>query len=361
MSNKFFQSVVYQMKEAFGRPVGVILDSDTIRSFSDISAIEEILEEVQHQCSEPGRVYVASGFTFIGGGARGKTDFIAFVEGEDEEAKKYVSILSVSILSIKQFYDEKFDKINFIKNVLLDNILPGDLNAKTRELHITADVTRVVMTVRVDSAHDQAAMDMITSIFPDKEKDFIIRVDSSDIAIVKEVKTNLSDKDAYKMAKSLLDTINSELMINASIGIGTIVNDIKDLAKSYRESHVALEVGKVLDTDKNIVSYNKLGIGRLIYQLPTTLCKLFLDEVFVKGSLDTLDHETIITIQKFFEKNLNVSETSRQLYVHRNTLVYRLDKVQKLTGLDLRVFDDAIVFKVAMMVKKYLESNPNKI
>ena len=361
MSNKFFQSVVYQMKEAFGRPVGVILDNDTIRSFSDISAIEEILDEVQQQCSEPGRVYVASGFTFIGGGVRGKTDFIAFVEGEDEEAKKDVSILSVSILSIKQFYDEKFDKINFVKNVLLDNILPGDLTAKTRELHIATDVTRVVMTVRVDAGHDQAAMDMITSIFPDKERDFIIRVDSNDIAIVKEAKSNVSDKDAYKMAKSLLDTINSELMINASIGIGTIINDIKDLAKSYRESHVALEVGKVIDTDKNIVSYNKLGIGRLIYQLPTTLCKLFLDEVFVKGSLDTLDHETIITIQKFFEKNLNVSETSRQLYVHRNTLVYRLDKVQKLTGLDLRVFDDAIVFKVAMMVKKYLESKPNKI
>ncbi len=361
MSNKFFQNVVYQLKEAFGRPVGVILENETIRSFSDITAIENILEEVQQQCSEPGRVYVAQGYTFIGGGVRGKTDFIAFVEGDDEDAKKDVSILSVSILSIKQFYDEKFDKINFIKNVLLDNILPGDLSAKTRELHIPSDVTRVVMTVRVDQEHDQAVMDMLSNIFPDKEKDFIIRVDASDIAIVKEIKPNLSDKDVQKIAKSLLDTINSELMVNAFVGIGTIVNAMEDLAKSYRESHVALEVGKVMDTDKTIISYNNLGIGRLIYQLPTTLCKLFLDEVFVKGSLDTLDHETIVTIQKFFEKNLNVSETSRQLYVHRNTLVYRLDKVQKLTGLDLRVFDDAIVFKVAMMVKKYLESNPNKI
>ncbi len=361
MSNKFFQSVVYQLKEAFGRPSGVILDNDTISSFTDIKGIEEILDEVQRQCSEPGRVYVAGGYTFIGGGMRGKTDFIAFVEGEDEEAKKDVSILSVSILSIKQFYDEKFDKLNFVKNVLLDNILPGDLTAKTKELHIATDVTRVVMTVRVDSEHDNAAMDILSNIFPDKEKDFIIRIDSKDIAIVKEIKANSADKDVKKIAKSLLDTINSELMINAFIGIGTIVTDMKDIAKSYRESHVALEVGKVMDTDKPIMSYNNLGIGRLIYQLPTTLCKLFLDEVFEKGSLDTLDHETVVTIQKFFEKNLNVSETSRQLYVHRNTLVYRLDKVQKLTGLDLRVFDDAIVFKVAMMVKKYLESNPNKI
>ena len=202
---------------------------------------------------------------------------------------------------------------------------------------------------------------MIANVFPDKEKDFIIRIDEKDIAVVKEIKPGTAEKDLKKIAKSLLDTINAELMLNASIGIGTIISDMKDLAKSYRESHVALEVGKVMDTDKSIISYNNLGIGRLIYQLPTTLCKLFLDEVFKKESIDSLDNETILTIQKFFEKNLNVSETSRQLYVHRNTLVYRLDKVQKLTGLDLRVFDDAIVFKVAMMVKKYLESNPNKI
>ncbi len=361
MSNKFFQSVIYQLKEAFGRPVGVILDNDTIRSFNDMSAIEDILDEVTHQCGEPGKVYTAAGYTFIGGGVRGKTDFIAFVEGEDEDAKKDVSILSVSILSIKQFYDEKFDKINFIKNVLLDNILPGDINGKSHELHIPTDASRVVMTVRISNDYEQTAADMLANIFPDKEKDFVIRIDEKDIAVVKEVKPGITEKDIHKIAKSLLDTINSELMLNAYIGIGTIISDMKDLAKSYRESHVALEVGKVLDTDKSIISYNNLGIGRLIYQLPTTLCKLFLDEVFKKESIDSLDNETILTIQKFFEKNLNVSETSRQLYVHRNTLVYRLDKVQKLTGLDLRVFDDAIVFRVAMMVKKYLDSNPNKI
>lgn len=361
MSNKFFQNVIYQLKEAFGRPVGVIFDNDTIRSFNDMSAIEGVLEEVNRQCGEPGKVYTAAGFTFMGSGVRGKTEFIAFVEGEDDEAKKFVSILSVTILSIKQFYDEKFDKINFIKNVLLDNILPGDIASKAKELHIPADVSRVVMTIRISNDYEQTASDMISNVFPDKEKDFVIRIDEKDIAVVKEVKPGLTDKDINKIAKSLLDTINSELMLNASIGIGTIISDVKDLAKSYRESHVALEVGKVMDTDKPIISYNKLGIGRLIYQLPTTLCKLFLDEVFKKESIDSLDNETILTIQKFFEKNLNVSETSRQLYVHRNTLVYRLDKVQKLTGLDLRVFDDAIVFKVAMMVKKYLESNPNKI
>ena len=138
------------------------------------------------------------------------------------------------------------------------------------------------------------------------------------------------------------------------------VTGIKDLARSFKEAQVALEVGKVFDTDRNIINYDNLGIARLIYQLPTTLCDMFLQEVFKRGSIETLDQETLFTIQKFFENNLNVSETSRKLFVHRNTLVYRLEKIKKLTGLDLREFEDAIVFKVALMVKKYLTANPTK-
>ena len=177
------------------------------------------------------KIYTAAGFTFIGGGVRGKTDFIAFVEGDDEEAKKDVSILSVSILSIKQFYDEKFDKINFIKNVLLDNILPGDINGKSKELHIPTDVSRVVMTVRILNDYEQTAADMIANVFPDKEKDFIIRIDEKDIAVVKEIKPGTAEKDLKKIAKSLLDTINAELMLNASIGIGTIISDMNEPCK----------------------------------------------------------------------------------------------------------------------------------
>jgi carbohydrate diacid regulator len=140
------------------------------------------------------------------------------------------------------------------------------------------------------------------------------------------------------------------------VGVGTPVNNIIGLSKSFKEAQIAIEVGKIFESERLIISYESLGIGRLIYQLPTTLCELFLSEVFKKESLNALDDETIATITKFFENNLNVSETSRKLYVHRNTLVYRLDKVEKLTGLDLRIFDHAIVFKVALMVKKYLES-----
>ena len=169
-----------------------------------------------------------------------------------------------------------------------------------------------------------------------------------------------NEKDLDKLANSIVDTLSSEFYTHCTVGIGTVVGSIKELARSFKEAQVALEVGKVFDTEKAIVSYNNLGIARLIYQLPTTLCDMFLKEVFKRGSIDSLDHETLFTIQRFFENNLNVSETSRKLFVHRNTLVYRLEKIKKITGLDLREFEDAIVFKVALMVKKYLSSNPVK-
>ena len=249
---------------------------------------------------------------------------------------------------------------NFIKNVILDNILPGDIYLKARELRFNTDVSRVCMLIKITNKSDVSAYDVIQNLFPDKTKDFIININETDIALVKEIRSDIEMKDLDKLASSIVDTLSSEYYIHCMIGIGTIVVGIKDLARSFKEAQVAMEVGKVFDTEKTIVSYDNLGIARLIYQLPTTLCDMFLKEVFKRGSIESLDHETLFTIQRFFENNLNVSETSRKLFVHRNTLVYRLEKIKKITGLDLREFEDAIVFKVALMVKKYLSSNPVK-
>ena len=262
--------------------------------------------------------------------------------------------------TLKQYYDEKYDRSNFIKNVILDNILPGDIYLKARELRFNTDVSRVCMLIKITNKSDVSAYDVIQNLFPDKTKDFIININETDIALVKEIRSDIEMKDLDKLASSIVDTLSSEYYIHCMIGIGTIVVGIKDLARSFKEAQVAMEVGKVFDTEKTIVSYDNLGIARLIYQLPTTLCDMFLKEVFKRGSIESLDHETLFTIQRFFENNLNVSETSRKLFVHRNTLVYRLEKIKKITGLDLREFEDAIVFKVALMVKKYLSSNPVK-
>ena len=188
-----------------------------------------------------------------------------------------------------------------------------------------------------------------------KTKDFITAVDEKNIIVVKELAANEGYKEMEQVAKNILEMLQSEGEEDVHVAYGTIVNDIKEVSKSYKEAKLALDVGKIFFNERDIIAYNTLGIGRLIYQLPIQLCKMFIREIFEGKSPDDFDEETLTTINKFFENSLNVSETSRQLYIHRNTLVYRLDKLQKSTGLDLRVFEDAITFKIALMVVKYMK------
>ena len=360
MSNRLFQSVIHQMKDAVGRTIGVIDETGTIVACTELSKIGDVVNIGVSDVFSINSSVCINGNTYRAFGSPMQPEYTVFVEGNDALAEKYVSILAVSLSSIKQYYDEKYDRGNFIKNVMLDNILPGDIYLKARELHFNNDSVRVVLLVRFNEICESNMFDTIQSLFPDKNKDFVISVNETDVAIIKDIAAASDSKDLEKLARSVIDSLGSDMSGQAVVGIGTAVRSIKDLAKSFKEAQVALEVGKVFDTEKVIISCENLGIARLIYQLPTTLCDMFLKEVFKVGSIDSLDHETLFTIQKFFENNLNVSETSRKLFVHRNTLVYRLEKIRKLTGLDLREFDDAIVFKVALMVKKYLDSSPIK-
>lgn len=360
MSNRLFQGIVHQMTDTIDRTIGVMDESGTIISCSELGRIGEVLSPEVTAVFTSGEATSVDGYSYKPFGTHMHPEYAVLVEGNDEMAMNYAAVLAVSLSSIKQYYDEKYDRGNFIKNVILDNILPGDIYLKARELRFNNEVTRVVILIRITEVVDVSAFDIIQNLFPDKSKDFVINLNESDIALIKEVKANIETKDLEKLARSIADSLGVEFYSHVLVGIGTTVEGIKDLARSFREAQVSLEVGKVFDTEKTIVSYDNLGIARLIYQLPTTLCDMFLKEVFKRGSIESLDQETLFTIQKFFENNLNVSETSRKLFVHRNTLVYRLEKIKKLTGLDLREFDDAIVFKVALMVKKYLDSNPIK-
>ena len=360
MSNRLFQGIVHQMRESIDRVIGVVDSYAVTIACSDLTRIGETNEYLVLDLNENTDIFVRDGYTYKPFGTRTKPDYAVFVEGTDETAAKFCNILAISFASIKQYYDEKYDRNNFIKNVILENILPGDIYVKARELHFNSDISRVVFLISVISSNDVSAYDVIQNLFPDKNKDFVFNITENDIVLVKEVKNNIDVRDLEKLARSISDTLSSEFFTKVNVGIGTPVVGVKDLARSFKEAQTALEVGKVFDTDKNIVSYDNLGIARLIYHLPTTLCETFLKEVFKKNSIESLDHETLFTIQKFFENSLNVSETSRKLFVHRNTLVYRLDKIKKLTGLDLREFDHAIIFKIALMVKKYLAANPTK-
>ena len=303
MSNRLFQGLVYQMRDTVDRMIGVIDESATIIACSDLTKIGEPNDFLAADLGENNELFIRDGITYKPFGSKMKSEYAVFVSGSDDLAAKMCGVLSISLSSIKQYYDEKYDRGNFIKNIILDNILPGDIFAKARELHFSSDASRAVLLVRVQANSSVSAFDVVQNLFPDKQKDFVFNVNETDIV---------------------------------------------------SEAQAALEVGKVFDTERLIVSYDNLGIARIIYQLPTTLCEQYLREVFKKGSIESLDHETLFTIQKFFENNLNVSETSRGLFVHR------LEKIKKLTGLDLREFDHAIIFKVALMVKKYLTANPVK-
>lgn len=356
MAVKLYQSLVNQVKDIISDEFGIMDDSGLVMACSNEKLIGQNNPLAVEVMRTKDQFAVIGGTSFLKVYIKGKLEFIAFINSQDKDNYKYLSLISISAINLKTYYEEKYDKLNFIKGIIMDNILPGDITLKAKELHLTNNVNRVVFLINTGKVKDIYAHEVIEGLFPGKNKDFIIILDDENTVLVKELKQDFDYKEISKTSKIIIDTLSSEL-VKAKVGIGTVVDNIKDIGRSYKEAEIALLIGGIFDDDQPVNDYSKLGIGRLIYQLPTTSCTLFLNEVFRDGSFETLDSETMSTIQKFFENNLNVSETSRQLYIHRNTLVYRLDKIQKITGLDLRMFDDAIVFKVAMLVKKYLDSN----
>ncbi|MCI7179212.1 MAG: helix-turn-helix domain-containing protein [Schaedlerella sp.] len=283
-------------------------------------------------------------------------EYILLAEGQGEDVYMVGKMAVFQIQSLMVAYKERFDKDNFIKNLLLDNLLLVDIYNRAKKLHIDTDVKRVIFIIETVHEKDSAVLENVRALIGGRSKDFVTAVDERNIIVVKELSEKDGNKEMERMARDMLVVLKEECRDeNIHIAYGTPVNDIKEVSKSYKEAKLALDVGKIFFDDKDIVAYSTLGIGRLIYQLPLPLCKMFIKEIFEGKSPDEFDEETLMTINKFFENSLNVSETSRQLYIHRNTLVYRLDKLQKSTGLDLRVFEDAITFKIALMVVKYMK------
>lgn len=279
-------------------------------------------------------------------------EYILVVKGDTEDVFMVGKMTVFQIQNLLVAYKERFDKDNFIKNLLLDNLLLVDIYNRAKKLHIETEARRVVMLLETEDARDFNALETVRSYYDNKNQDFITAVDEKNVIIVKELTTDDRRKEINAAAENILALFEKG---KAIVSYGTTVSEIKEVSRSYKEARMALDVGKIFFAERNVIAYSSLGIGRLIYQLPIPLCKMFIKEIFDGQNPDDFDEETITTINKFFENNLNVSETSRQLYIHRNTLVYRLDKLQKTTGLDLRVFEDAITFKIALMVVKYMK------
>ena len=359
ISNQILQNTIDGIK-SISRVDLCVVDADgkiVAKTFDDA---RECLGNVLSFIGSQAESQVVNGYQFFKVVDDSSLEYVLLVKGTSDDTYVIGKMAAFQIQNLLVAYKERFDKDNFIKNLLLDNLLRVDMYTRAKRLHIDTDVKRVVYIIETKHEKDSNALETVRTLFAGKTKDFITAVDEKSIILVKEVRDNEGYEELDRTAQVIVDMLNTEAMSVVHVAYGTIVNDIKEVSKSYKEAKMALDVGKIFYSDKNVVAYNRLGIGRLIYQLPIPLCQMFIKEIFDGKSPDDFDEETLSTINKFFENSLNVSETSRQLYIHRNTLVYRLDKLQKSTNLDLRVFDDAITFKIALMVVKYMKYMENK-
>ena len=354
ISNQILQNTIDGLK-AITRTDLCVIDVEGKILVATFPDAEQFVAPAQTFVESPADSQVVNGCQFFKVFDDHQLEYILLAYGDSEDVYMIGKIAAFQIQNLLVAYKERFDKDNFIKNLLLDNLLLVDIYNRAKKLHIDTDVKRVVYIIETHNEKDVNALETVRSLFASKTKDFITAVDEKNIILVKEVRQGESYAELDKTANMILDMLNTEAMTKVRVAYGTVINDIKEVSRSYKEAKMALDVGKIFYASKNVIAYSNLGIGRLIYQLPIPLCKMFIREVFDGKSPDEFDEETLTTINKFFENSLNVSETSRQLYIHRNTLVYRLDKLQKSTGLDLRVFEDAITFKNALMVAKYMK------
>lgn len=285
--------------------------------------------------------------------------YVLIIKGTDD---KYIvgKLVAAQLRNLVIAYKDKVDKNSFFQNLLLDNLLLVDIYNKAQKLHIEAMQSRCVFVVELSAVKDPTALEMVKELYNTQNGDVVTTVDEDHIVVIKTLNEKDGFEDMENNARMLVDMFSSEAMINVRVAIGTIVNDIKGVSKSYKEAMMALDVGRIFYAEKSVVSYSTLGIGRLIYQLPINLCEMFIDEVFGGDLSDEIDDEILNTINKFLDNSLNVSETSRQLYIHRNTLVYRIEKLEKATGMDVRNFDDALSFRIAMMVLGYINYVKNE-
>ena len=285
----------------------------------------------------------------------GRDIYILTAAGDLQNSYSVAKIAVVQLQALLVAYKEKYDRNNFFQNLILDNLLLVDIYNRAKKLHLDVESRRIVFVIETKIDHDNGVMELLRSLFTQQSGDFVTSVDEKNIVLIKSLRKDDTEKEIIHIAETIVDMLNSEIMLNVKVSYGTVIGELREVSKSYKEAKMALDVGKIFYIEKNVIGYDKLGIGRLIYQLPVSLCRMFMSEIFGNNMPDSLDEETLITINKFFENSLNVSETARQLYIHRNTLVYRIEKLQKETGLDIRNFDDALTFKIALMVVSYLQ------
>lgn len=358
ISNQVIQNSIDELRAITKVDLGVF-DVEGLKVATTVDEIDISRDIIENFASSPADSQVVGGRHLLKILDDGEPAYILVAQGPSDDVYMVGKIAVSSIQNLIVAYKERFDRNNFFQNLLLDNLLLVDIYNRAQKLHIEVECPRIIYLIETKIEKDNSAMEMLKSLFSSQNGDYITAVDEKNIILIKALEREDDLDTIEKTADMIVDMMNSEAMINVRVAYGTVVSELREVSKSYKEATMAMDVGKIFYAEKCVISYAKLGIGRLIYQLPVNLCKIFIEEIFGDNVPYDMDEETLTTINKFFENNLNVSETSRQLFIHRNTLVYRIEKLQKSTGLDIRVFDDALTFKIALMVvnyMKYLES-----
>lgn len=347
LSNHRIQTTLDEIKEISRIDMAVYNESGKLlaATFEQQEDFETVVSDFAQSMAES-QTY--SGFHFFKVITEGDLIYVLLLRSSTEEAYMVGKLAVCQIRHLVEAYREQFDKNSFMQNILLGNMLAVDMYNKARKFHIE-ETERVVYVIEIDGKKDAYVMELVKSLFGGSTKDFVTEIDEQSIIVVKDVRDQ-KEETLEQMAKMMVDNLQSEAMVKVRVGYGNRVSHLQDITRSYQEAKMAIEVGKIFYAEKETLSYSRLGIGRLIYQIPMSLCEMFIREVFGDEIPDVFSEENLITIQKFFENNLNISETARQLFVHRNTLLYRLERLEKVIGLDIRKFEDAMTFKIAMMV-----------
>lgn len=354
ISNQIIQTSIDELR-AITKVDLSVFDTDGIRVASTTEDCGVQRNIIENFAVSPADSQVVAGCHLSKILDEGEPAYVLVAKGDNDDVYMISKIAVSQIQNLIIAYKERFDRNNFFQNLILDNLLLVDIYNRAQKLHIEVEGPRVVYLIETSVDKDNGATELLKSLFSNQNGDYITAVDEKNIILIKSLEKDNDADGQARIAEMIVDMMNSEAMMNVKVAYGTVVKDLREVSKSYKEAKMALDVGKIFYAEKNVVAYATLGIGRLIYQLPINLCRIFIQEIFGDNVPSDLDDETLVTINKFFENNLNVSETSRQLFIHRNTLVYRIEKLQKSTGLDIRTFDDALTFKIALMVVNYMK------
>ncbi len=355
ISNQILQSMIDGLSQITGTAL-LVVDTEGVRLAGTLEDSEISAEDMLSFISSGNDVREDGSLLFFKVFDESRQlYYVLVVSGDGSNARMIGKIAVFQIQNLLVAYREKFDKDNFIKNLLLDNLLKVDIYNSAKKLHIESEYDRIAMIVEVGEEYSITAIEAIREFFSSAPEVYVTAVNEDSVTVVYGLDGGDNLDESGRVAAQILECMKKLEIPGVRVAYGTVVHELKDTSRSYKEARLALDVGRIFFGDRDIIEYSSLGIGRLIYQLPMPLCNMFIQEIFGGRSPDEFDEETLSTINKFFENSLNVSETSRQLFIHRNTLVYRLDKLQKNTGLDLRVFEDAITFKIALMVSKYMK------